>query len=126
MKITILIMINLIMISSFSFSIGGLELPLTTDGNPNFEKIIDKVWAFPDTPDSFQITKEGNGYSITHFSFDEETESETEQTTKINIYKDIYLHDGTYYYAYDTKFKSAVIIDPSDLKIIFPADMITD
>ncbi len=122
----IFIIINFILISFFSFSVGGLEEQLTTDGKPNFEKIIDKVWAFPDTPDTFQIMKETDGYSITHFSFDEETDSETEEIKKITIYKDIYFSDGTYYYAYDTKFKSAVIIDPSDLKIIFPADKITD
>ena len=122
----IFIIINFILISFFSFSVGGLEEQLTTDGKPKIKKIIDKVWAFPDTPDTFQIMKETDGYSITHFSFDEETDSETEEIKKITIYKDIYFSDGTYYYAYDTKFKSAVIIDPSDLKIIFPADKITD
>ena len=38
---------------------------------------------------------------------------------KLTIYKEIYLKGDHYYYAYDTKLKKLVILDPKDLRIIY-------
>ena len=62
----------------------GLNKPSSTNGEPNFDKILNKIWSFDDTEIIIKIDKKGD-----------------------------------YYYAYDTKLKKIVILDPKDLRLIY-------
>lgn len=111
-------------IYGLTFSAQGLNLPFTTDGNLNFDKIENKSWSFPDSPNTFKIEKENNDYYIFHYGYDDEQEKETFEKHKLTVYKNVYFKDNSYAYAYDIKFKTVVILDSKDLRIIFPADSV--
>lgn len=120
------IMILGLLTYGLTFSALGLNLPFTTDGNLNFDKIANKTWSFPDSHNSFKIQKENDDYYILYYGYDEEQEKETFEKHKLTVDKNVYFKDGvhSYVYAYDTKLKTAVILDSDDLRIIFPADLI--
>lgn len=101
-----------------SFAEMGLNKPLSSNGSSNFEKVINKKWSFDDGEIIIKKDKEGNYYSI-NSDYDWDTGKETKWNEKLTIYKKIYLKGEHYYYAYDTKMKKLVVLDPKDLKIIF-------
>ena len=96
----------------------GLNKPLSTNGEPNFDKILNKIWSFDDTEIIIKIDKKGDYYS-NNSSMDYDTGKIDKWEEKLSVYKKIYLKGDYYYYAYDTKLKKLVILDPKDLRIIY-------
>ena len=96
----------------------GLNKPLSTNGKDNFDKIVNKKWSYDDTEIIIKKDKKGDYFSK-NSSLDYDTGKIEEWNEKLTIYKEIYLKGDYYYYAYDTKLKKLVILDPKDLKIIY-------
>ena len=76
----------------------GIDQKFTTDGKLHEEKFLNKTFGYTDTSDSFKIQKDSKGYFVTQ-----------------------YIDDSTY--AYDTKLKKVVLINPANnYRIIFEID----
>ena len=93
----------------------GEDKPYSTDGKLHEEKFLDKVYSYPDTADSFKISKKGNEYFVTDYIGDPDGQSEEikEEKSKLKIYKNVALlnEDGTILYAYDTKLQKLVFLN---------------
>ena len=95
--------------------------PITMDGQPHFDKMLNRKVDYVDTPDSFKITKKGNDYILVYYSYDPEEIGGTGKTTvkkqKLKVYKNVYLIDRSgIVYGYDTaKKKIAVFYNVNSL-----------
>ena len=129
----LIFLLSMTFISVLSFSEGGLDIPLTTDGKLHEEKFLNKRFSYPETSDEFQIEKDANGYILTNY-YDESDYLEKQVPIKIvkirlKVHKNSILipdkncKDACYLgFSYDTKLKRVVILDLKDMKIIYHAD----
>ena len=98
----------------------GIDQKFTTDGNLHAEKFLNKTLSYTDTADTFKIQKDSKGYFVTKY-IDESLEQDgsdsiKEEKVRLRLEKKVFLRevakDGDYAYAYDTKLKKVVIINP--------------
>ena len=109
----------------------GIDQKFTTDGKLHAEKFLNKTFSYPDTSDSFKIQKDSKGYFITQY-IDASPEYDgsgpiKEEKVRLKLEKNVFLKeiadDADYAYAYDTKLKKVVIINPyNNYKIMFVVD----
>ena len=108
----------------------GIDQKFTTDGKLHEEKFLNKTFGYTDTSDSFKIQKDSKGYFVTQY-IDESEEKDGSGSTKeekirLKLVKNVFLTevdgDGLTY-AYDTKLKKVVLINPANnYRIIFEID----
>ena len=98
----------------------GIDQKFTTDGKLHAEKLLNKTLSYTDTADTFKIQKDSKGYFVTKY-IDESLEQDSsdsikEEKVRLRLEKKVFLRevakDGDYAYAYDTKLKKVVIINP--------------
>ena len=95
----------------------GIDEEFTTDGKLHEDKFLNKNFGYPDTADNFKIEKDSEGYFITDY-IDESPILEKdvpikEEKSRLKIENDVYLvHKDGLVYAYDTKLKKVVFINP--------------
>lgn len=108
----------------------GIDQKFTTDGKLHEEKFLNKTFGYTDTSDSFKIQKDSKGYFVTQY-IDESEEKDgsgpiKEEKVRLKLVKNVFLTevdgDGLTY-AYDTKLKKMVLINPANnYRIIFIVD----
>mgnify|MGYP000853546126 CR=1 FL=1 len=108
----------------------GIDQKFTTDGKLHAEKFLNKTFSYPDTSDSFKIQKDSKGYFLIQY-IDESEEKDGSGSTKeekirLKLVKNVFLTevdgDGLTY-AYDTKLKKVVLINPANnYRIMFIVD----
>lgn len=111
----------------------GENEQFTTDGNLHEEQFLNKTFSYTDTADSFKIQKDSKGYFLTKY-IDESAEEGKEvpvkeETVRLKLVNNTFLvedvskDDGNLAYAYDTKLKKVVFINPyNKFKILFVAN----
>ena len=108
----------------------GIDQKFTTDGKLHAEKFLNKTFSYPDTSDSFKIQKDSKGYFVTQYIDDSEEKDGSgpikEEKLRLKLVKNVFLTevdgDGLTY-AYDTKLKKVVLINPANnYRIIFVVD----
>ena len=108
----------------------GIDQKFTTDGKLHEEKFLNKTFGYTDTSDSFKIQKDSKGYFLTQYIDDSEEKDCSgpikEEKLRLKLVKNVFLTevdgDGLTY-AYDTKLKKVVLINPAnDYRIIFVVD----
>ena len=108
----------------------GIDQKFTTDGKLHEEKFLNKTFGYTDTSDSFKIQKDSKGYFVTQYIDDSEEKDGSgpikEETLRLKLVKNVFLTevdgDGLTY-AYDTKLKKVVLINPANnYRIIFVVD----
>ena len=99
-----------------------MNVQFTTDGKLHEEKFLNKVFMYTDTDDSFKISKDKSGYSLTRYNYNSEDGTETEEKGTLKLHNNVYLIDENgLVYAYDTNLKKMVFMN-SNFRIF----MITD
>ena len=108
----------------------GIDQKFTTDGKLHEEKFLNKTFGYTDTSDSFKIQKDSKGYFVTQY-IDESEEKDgsgptKEEKIRLKLVKNVFLTevdgDGLTY-AYDTKLKKVVLINPANnYRIMFIVD----
>ena len=108
----------------------GIDQKFTTDGKLHAEKFLNKLFNYTDTSDNFKIQKDSKGYFVTQY-IDESEEKDGSGSTKeekirLKLVKNVFLTeidgDGLTY-AYDTKLKKVVLINPANnYRIMFKVD----
>ena len=108
----------------------GIDQKFTTDGKLHAEKFLNKLFNYTDTSDNFKIQKDSKGYFVTQY-IDESEEKDgsgpiKEEKLRLKLVKNVFLTevdgDGLTY-AYDTKLKKVVLINPANnYRIIFVVD----
>ena len=108
----------------------GIDQKFTTDGKLHAEKFLNKLFNYTDTSDNFKIQKDSKGYFATQY-IDESEEKDGSGSTKeekirLKLVKNVFLTevdgDGLTY-AYDTKLKKVVLINPANnYRIMFIVD----
>ena len=108
----------------------GIDQKFTTDGKLHEEKFLNKTFGYTDTSDSFKIQKDSKGYFVTQY-IDESEEKDgsgpiKKEKVRLKLVKNVFLTevdgDGLTY-AYDTKLKKMVLINPANnYRIIFIVD----
>ena len=108
----------------------GIDQKFTTDGKLHEEKFLNKTFGYTDTSDSFKIQKDSKGYFVTQYIDDSEEKDGSgpikEEKLRLKLVKNVFLTevdgDGLTY-AYDTKLKKVVPINPANnYRIIFVVD----
>ena len=108
----------------------GIDQKFTTDGKLHEEKFLNKTFGYTDTSDSFKIQKDIKGYFVTQYINDSEEKDGSgpikEEKLRLKLVKNVFLTevdgDGLTY-AYDTKLKKVVLINPANnYRIIFVVD----
>ena len=108
----------------------GIDQKFTTDGKLHEEKFLNKTFGYTDTSDSFKIQKDSKGYFVTQYIDDSEGKDGSgpikEEKLRLKLVKNVFLTevdgDGLTY-AYDTKLKKVVLINPANnYRIIFVVD----
>ena len=108
----------------------GIDQKFTTDGKLHEEKFLNKTFGYTDTSDSFKIQKDIKGYFVTQYIDDSEEKDGSgpikEEKLRLKLVKNVFLTevdgDGLTY-AYDTKLKKVVLINPANnYRIIFTVD----
>ena len=108
----------------------GIDQKFTTDGKLHEEKFLNKTFGYTDTSDSFKIQKDSKGYFVTQYIDDTEEKDGSgpikEEKLRLKLVKNVFLTevdgDGLTY-AYDTKLKKVVLINPANnYRIIFVVD----
>lgn len=108
----------------------GIDQKFTTDGKLHEEKFLNKTFGYTDTSDSFKIQKDSKGYFVTQYIDDSEEKDGSgpikEEKLRLKLVKNVFLTevdgDGLTY-AYDTKLKKIVLINPANnYRIIFVVD----
>ena len=90
----------------------GMNVQFTTDGKLHEEKFLNKVFMYTDTDDSFKISKDKSGYSLTRYNYNPEDGTETEEKGTLKLHNNVYLIDENgLVYAYDTKLKKVVFLN---------------
>ena len=125
----------------------GLDQEFTTDGKLHEEKFLNKKFSYPDTSDSFKIQKDSKGYFLIHYvtealysdnfntqkdyKYSDIPDDQTivkEEKIRLKLEKKVFLralgdNDNDYAYAYDTKLKKVVIINPyNNYRIVVPVN----
>ena len=94
------------------------------------EKFLNKTFGYTDTSDSFKIQKDSKGYFVTQYIDDSEEKDGSgpikEEKVRLKLVKNVFLTevdgDGLTY-AYDTKLKKMVLINPANnYRIMFIVD----
>ena len=108
----------------------GIDQKFTTDGKLHAEKFLNKLFNYTDTSDNFKIQKDSKGYFVTQY-IDESEEKDgsgptKEEKLRLKLVKNVFLTevdgDGLTY-AYDTKLKKVVLINPANnYRIMFIVD----
>ena len=108
----------------------GIDQKFTTDGKLHEEKFLNKTFGYTDTSDNFKIQKDSKGYFVTQY-IDESEEKDgsgpiKEEKVRLKLVKNVFLTevdgDGLTY-AYDTKLKKVVLINPANnYRIMFIVD----
>ena len=108
----------------------GIDQKFSTDGKLHEEKFLNKLFNYTDTSDNFKIQKDSKGYFVTQY-IDESEEKDgsgptKEEKIRLKLVKNVFLTevdgDGLTY-AYDTKLKKVVLINPANnYRIIFEID----
>ena len=108
----------------------GIDQKFTTDGKLHEEKFLNKLFNYTDTSDNFKIQKDSKGYFVTQY-IDESEEKDgsgptKEEKLRLKLVKNVFLTevdgDGLTY-AYDTKLKKVVLINPANnYRIMFIVD----
>ena len=108
----------------------GIDQKFTTDGKLHAEKFLNKLFNYTDTSDNFKIQKDSKGYFVTQY-IDESEEKDgsgptKEEKIRLKLVKNVFLTeidgDGLTY-AYDTKLKKVVLINPANnYRIMFIVD----
>ena len=108
----------------------GIDQNFTTDGKLHAEKFLNKLFNYTDTSDNFKIQKDSKGYFVTQY-IDESEEKDgsgptKEEKLRLKLVKNVFLTevdgDGLTY-AYDTKLKKVVLINPANnYRIMFIVD----
>ena len=108
----------------------GIDQKFTTDGKLHEEKFLNKTFGYTDTSDSFKIQKDIKGYFVTQYIDDSEEKDGSgpikEEKLRLKLVKNVFLTevdgDGLTY-AYDTKLKKVVLINPANnYRIMFIVD----
>ena len=108
----------------------GIDQKFTTDGKLHEEKFLNKTFGYTDTSDSFKIQKDSKGYFVTQYIDDSEEKDGSgpikKEKLRLKLVKNVFLTevdgDGLTY-AYDTKLKKVVLINPANnYRIIFVVD----
>ena len=108
----------------------GIDQKFSTDGKLHEEKFLNKTFGYTDTSDSFKIQKDSKGYFVTQYIDDSEEKDGSgpikEEKLRLKLVKNVFLTevdgDGLTY-AYDTKLKKVVLINPANnYRIIFVVD----
>ena len=108
----------------------GIDQKFTTDGKLHEEKFLNKTFGYTDTSDSFKIQKDSKGYFVTQYIDESEEKNGSgpikEEKVRLKLVKNVFLTevdgDGLTY-AYDTKLKKVVLINPANnYRIIFVVD----
>lgn len=108
----------------------GIDQKFTTDGKLHEEKFLNKTFGYTDTSDSFKIQKDSKGYFVTQYIDESEEKNGSgpikEEKVRLKLVKNVFLAevdgDGLTY-AYDTKLKKVVLINPANnYRIIFTVD----
>ena len=108
----------------------GIDQQFTTDGKLHAEKFLNKLFNYTDTSDNFKIQKDSKGYFVTQYIDDSEEKDGSgpikEEKIRLKLVKNVFLTevdgDGLTY-AYDTKLKKVVLINPANnYRIIFEID----
>ena len=108
----------------------GIDQQFTTDGKLHAEKFLNKLFNYTDTSDKLKIQKDSKGYFVTQY-IDESEEKDgsgptKEEKIRLKLVKNVFLTevdgDGLTY-AYDTKLKKVVLINPANnYRIMFIVD----
>ena len=108
----------------------GIDQKFTTDGKLHAEKFLNKLFNYTNTSDNFKIQKDSKGYFVTQY-IDESEEKDgsgptKEEKIRLKLVKNVFLTeidgDGLTY-AYDTKLKKVVLINPANnYRIMFIVD----
>jgi len=108
----------------------GIDQKFTTDGKLHEEKFLNKLFNYTDTSDNFKIQKDSKGYFVIQY-IDESDEKDgsgpiKEEKIRLKLEKNVFLRevngDGLTY-AYDTKLKKVVLINPANnYRIMFIVD----
>ena len=108
----------------------GIDQKFTTDGKLHAEKFLNKLFNYTDTSDNFKIQKDSKGYFVTQYIDDSEEKDGSgptkEENLRLKLVKNVFLTevdgDGLTY-AYDTKLKKVVLINPANnYRIMFIVD----
>ncbi len=108
----------------------GIDQQFTTDGKLHAEKFLNKLFNYTDTSDNFKIQKDSKGYFVTQYIDDSEEKDGSgptkEEKLRLKLVKNVFLTevdgDGLTY-AYDTKLKKVVLINPANnYRIMFIVD----
>ena len=108
----------------------GIDQKFTTDGKLHAEKFLNKLFNYTDTSDNFKIQKDSKGYFVTQYIDDSEEKDGSgpikEEKLRLKLVKNVFLTevdgDGLTY-AYDTKLKKVVLINPANnYRIMFIVD----
>ena len=108
----------------------GIDQKFTTDGKLHAEKFLNKLFNYTDTSDNFKIQKDSKGYFVTQYSDESEEKDGSgptkEEKLRLKLVKNVFLTevdgDGLTY-AYDTKLKKVVLINPANnYRIMFIVD----
>ncbi len=102
----------------------GDKITLTTDGQLHEDKLLNKTFDYIDGNGSFEIKKDAQGYELTNYYYyvdDEEKEEIVKE--RLKVYKNSILLSKNYGYAYDTKYKIVVVVDPETMMIVKPAEI---
>ena len=108
----------------------GIDQKFTTDGKLHEEKFLNKTFGYTDTSDSFKIQKDIKGYFVTQYIDDSEEKDGSgpikEEKLRLKLVKNVFLTEvdgGGLTYAYDTKLKKVVLINPANnYRIMFIVD----
>ena len=108
----------------------GIDQKFSTDGKLHEEKFLNKLFNYTDTSDNFKIQKDSKGYFLIQY-IDESEEKDgsgptKEEKVRLKLVKNVFLTeiDGEgLTYAYDTKLKKVVLINPANnYRIMFIVD----
>ncbi|WP_026747833.1 hypothetical protein [Leptotrichia trevisanii] len=108
----------------------GMDEEFTTDGKLHEEKFLNKTFGYTDTSDSFKIQKDSQGYFLTKYIDDSPEQdgsgSTKEEKVRLKLEKGTILQEVSnepLAYAYDTKLKKMVFLNPeNDYRIILATD----
>ena len=109
----------------------GMDEEYTTDGDLHEDKFLNKIFGYTDTSDSFKIQKDSQGYFLTKYIDDSPEQdgsgSTKEEKVRLKLEKDVILkeinNEPDLAYAYDTKLKKMVFLNPeNNYRIILTTD----
>ena len=110
-----MLLMAILLIGAISYGAAGLDLKFNTDGKLLQEKLLNRSIVSEDT--ELEIRKTGNGeYEIVRSSEEPDSEASVEKATV----KKNSICDETICIGYDVELKKAVLIDPEDMRVIYP------